>query len=134
MLPRATAEFHVFDYGTIIQAEVRNGRNQRVDVSGAFLVAILFMRPDGSGFSREAVLGGAGGSPIMSSSMGSSSMAPLPGQDGLVHYVIQEGDLDVEGQWYLQFYLEIGGGAWFSSVVAFTVLPNIISPGTVLSP
>jgi hypothetical protein len=131
-IPKAHSEFHCFDFGTIIQAEVRNGRNQRIDLSGAFAVEILFMRPDGSGFAREAQLGVLDSSGNLDS-MGSSG-GPLPGEEGVIFYILQPGDIDTEGNWHLQFYVEAFGGAWYSSVVSFTVLPNIVSPHEVLQP
>ncbi len=138
MIPRHTSEFHAFDYGTVIEAEVRNGRNQRVNLSDAFAVEILFMRPDGSSFSRPAELGFSDSNSSMmssmSSSMFSSSGGPLPGEEGIVRYILQPGDLDVPGIWYFQFYIEFGGGAWYSSVITFTVFPNLVSPFDQLSP
>jgi hypothetical protein len=123
MIPRAMPQFHVFDHGTLIYAEVRNGRNHVVDLSEATTIRIIFMRPDGSGFMKDAQLG-----PYPPDSN------VLPGSDGTLYYIVEPGDWDTEGQWFFQFYIEVGAGAWYSSAVAFTVFPNIVSPATVLIP
>jgi len=124
MIPRALPEIHCFDYGTVLEFQVRKGRNTAADLSGAFAVEILFMRPVGSNFSRPAQL---------AHPEDEDSDLPL-GSDGRVVYVVAPGDFDVPGGWYMQLYLEIGGGAWYSSVVAFTVFPNVVSLGEILQP
>ena len=138
-IPRSGPEIHVDDYGTVLRFQVRNGRTNPVDLSSSESVTLLFMRPDGSNFSRAAILGEPFGDVLNDSfsggsSGGDSSGGNAPGSSGFVHYVIQPGDLDVEGQWYLQIAVELGGGFWHSSVVAFTVYPNLFASGQLLQP
>ena len=140
MIPRNSPEFHAFDWGTILEFEVRNGRNQVVDLSGATGVEVLFMRPDGSGFSRSAQLaepdmfGSFGSLNSMNSGGSFGSAGDIPGSSGIGLYILQPGDLDMPGNWYLQFFVSFPGGEWYSSTVTFIVLPNIISPGEIIAP
>lgn len=122
MLIRSRPEFHESDYGTILILEVRNGRNRRVDISEACALEIFFMRPDGTAFSRPGCLFPA-----------EDSFKP-DGFDGRFYYVIQPGDLIPAGNWFLQGYIDLGGGAWYTSTVSFVVFPNLISLVEVLQP
>lgn len=122
MLPRAQPEFHESDYGTVIVLEIRDGRNKRVDISCAQSLCILFMRPDGSNFSVDGCW-----FPSMDSAI-------LDGADGKFFYVIQPEILVPAGQWFLQGWVDLGMGAWYTSVVPFTVFPNLISFAENLTP
>ncbi len=128
-IPRALPEVHVFDHGTILSFEVRNGRNQRVDISSAIVLEILFMRPDGSGFAAPAFLGMAPGETFPGSDSGT-----VPGTDGDAFYIIEPGQIDTEGTWYLQLRVVFTTGQWFSSVITFVVMPNLITPSEILNP
>lgn len=125
MIPRNSAEFHVFDWGILLSTEIRNERNQPIDLSAATTVEIIFMRPDGSGFIHTAGLGTP--DEILDSGV-------LSGADGKVYYVIRDGDLDTEGNWNFQWHVEVEDvSSLYSSVIAFVVLPNLVSIGEVLS-
>jgi hypothetical protein len=114
MLPRATSEFHVNDYGTVWEWEVRSGRNTVVDLSQICGAELMMMRPDGSAFSRPLQLF-------------PSEESGLPeGTDGLLFYVLQPGDLTEAGQWFLQVFIAFLTGGWYSSVVPIVVFPNLI--------
>ncbi len=121
-LPRAQPEFHEGDWGTIVIFEVRNGRNKRVDLSFCVNHCVLFMRPDGSCFSSPACLLPA-----------EDSLNP-DGFDGFLFYIIQPGELIPAGPWFAQAFVDFSGGAWYSSVVPFTVFPNLIDLSEALLP
>ena len=114
MIPRALPEFHINDWGTVLEFEVRSGRNTVVDLSQICGSEIMFMRPDGSAFSRPAQL-----LPATDSS--------LPeGSDGILFYVLQPGDFTESGQWFMQVFIAFLTGGWYSSVVPIVVFPNLI--------
>ena len=118
-IPRAVPEFHVNDYGTVLEFEVRNSKNNVVDLSQNFCGAeVLFMMPDGSAFTRPAQL-----SPAEESGSGD-------GIDGILFYVIQPGDLCVAGDWYFQVFIAFTTGAWYSSVIQAQVFPNLFDVNT----
>ena len=122
MLPRSVPEFHEGDHGTLIILEVRNGRNKRVDLSSACRIEFFFMRPNGSCFSRPGCL------------LPSTDSTQPDGSQGFMFYVVQPGDLTPAGQWFLQALVDFGGGAWYTSVVPFTVFPNLIPLSEGLQP
>jgi hypothetical protein len=136
-IPRQMAEFHVEDYGTILEFEVRRGRRGRlgepVDLSQATALEVVFMRPDGESFSRPAVIIEPGDS---AGDSNDSAYAPgsAPGQDGLMYYVVRPQDWDVAGNWYVQAYVVFEFGAWSSSVAHFIVYPNLIASPEILVP
>ncbi len=126
MIPRNTAEFHCFDWGMLLSTEIRNERNRVIDLSAATLVEIIFMRPDGSTILAEASLGTP--NEVLDSGI-------FPGEDGKVYYIIPEGTLDLEGNWFFEFRISIEGvSSWSSSVIAFVVLPSLFSIGEMLTP
>jgi hypothetical protein len=123
LIPRSSPEFHVGDYGTVLEFEVRKGKNSVVNLSTAFAVEVIFMRPDGTAFCRPAQLAPE-----------EDSLLP-DGTGGIAFYVLQPGDFDRAGNWFIQAFVEIGGGGWFSSVINVVVFPNLINlSGEVLAP
>ena len=124
MIPRATPEFHINDFGTVLEFEIRSGRNRVLDLSQDFCAAeIIFMRPDGSAFTRPAQL------------LPPEDSATVPGTDGIVFYVLQPGDFTVSGNWFLQVFVAFAAGGWYSSVLNVIVFPNLIDINSeVLSP
>lgn len=121
-IPRTVPEIHCEDFGTVFEFEIRNQRKELLDLSDALATEVIFMRPDGSSFSRAAQL------------LDSASSGSLPGTDGVMFYVIQPGDLSPAGNWFVQAYVELDGGAWSSTVSHFVVFPNLISLNEVLTP
>jgi hypothetical protein len=121
-IPRTSPQFHESDVGTILIFEIRNGKNKRVDISNYSALEVFFMRPDGSTFSRPAL--------------------PFPaldsnnpdGFDGQAFYITQPGDLVPAGEWYMQFFADCNGGAWYSSIISFIVHANLVSLAEVLTP
>jgi hypothetical protein len=114
-IPRAVPEFHVSDFGTVLEFEVRNSNNNLVDLSTICGAEVLFMTPDGSSFTRPAQLAAA------------DESGDPDGFDGLLFYVIQPGDLYVAGDWYFQVFIAFITGAWYSSVIQAQVFPNLFN-------
>ena len=121
-IPRALPEFHACDYGTVLKFQVRDTKNSVVDLSEICGASIIFMRPDGSNFSRVAQL------------VPAEESGQPDGIDGEVFYVLQPGDLTEPGDWYMQVHIAFMDGAWSSSVVQFVVFPNLFDPTEDLIP
>lgn len=113
-IPRARPEFHVEDIGTVIEFEVRTGRNTVLDLSELCFCEVYFMRPDGSCFVRSAQFLPA-----------EDSLEP-EGANGVLFYILQNGDLDVPGNWHMQIAIGFISSSWSSSVVPFVVFPNLV--------
>jgi hypothetical protein len=47
------------------------------------------------------------------------------GKDGRTVYISVEGDIDVDGLWEIQGYVDLPDGKWYSSKDSFEVYPNI---------
>ena len=123
LIPRISPEIHSEDFGSVFEFEIRNQRKELLDLSDALATEVIFMRPDGSSFSRPAQL------------LDSASSGSLPGTDGVMFYVIQQGDLSPAGTWFVQVFVALDGGAWSSTVSHFIVFPNLINlSGEVLTP
>lgn len=122
MIPRTESNIHVFDFGTVFSFQVVDQRNAPYDIAPATLVEVLFMRPDGSNFHRIAEIGDID-NPDSSNAEQNSAF-----------YISQDGDFDMEGQWYCQLYTQFSWGAWHSSVISFTVLPNLMTQADILTP
>ena len=102
-------EIHVGDVGTIIRVTVQDidgsGVSSALDVSGD-TVKIILGKPDGSSLERAASF-------------------VTDGTDGLVQYVTQAGEIDMQGTWSLQVQVSNLAGSWKSSVGNFKVYSNI---------
>lgn len=114
MIPRVLPEIHVGDYGTIIEFQIRRNCDDIVDISSATTLQVLFMKPDRTTFIRPAIFSTTDDSSI------------VPGSDGKMRYVLNPGDIDIAGDWFIQAYIEINNGAWYTSVIHFIVFPNVV--------
>ena len=47
------------------------------------------------------------------------------GTDGIIQYVAVANDISVAGTWYLQGYVEMGGGKYYSEILPFSVKENL---------
>jgi hypothetical protein len=102
-------EIRVGDVGTVIRVTVKDvdatGSSSILDVSGD-TVKIILGKPDGSSLERVASF-------------------VTDGTDGLVQYVTQAGEIDMQGTWSLQVQVSNLTGSWKSSVGNFKVYSNI---------
>lgn len=99
-------EIQANSVGHVFTARImRNGRV--VNVADAVKKSIVFEKPDGTGFERQASLA-------------------TNGVDGLIEYALVEGDVAVAGEWSVQGFVELIPDArdW-SQVQPFTVNSNV---------
>lgn len=100
------ADIHVADTGTVFTVTVTDAAGAIIDLSAALTLEILFRPLNGLTFTRQAAL-------------------VTDGSDGQIYYVTQAGDLLEAGEWELQAYVVLPGGAWHSDVTRFDVLANL---------
>lgn len=101
----AADEIHVGDVGTQFLFTIHEG-DTVIDVSSATVRNLTFKKPDGTTLTKAATF-------------------VLTGADGRIQYFSIAGDLDIEGLWSVQAYLEMATGKWYSDVAEFTVYPNL---------
>ena len=102
-------EIHIGDVGTTIRITIQDvdstGVSSVLDVSNA-TVNIILGKPDGTSISR-------------------ATSYVTDGTDGLVQYITQAGDIDLQGTWSIQVQVNTLSGSWKSSVGTFKVYSNI---------
>lgn len=101
-----SAEVHVGDIGTEFRAQVRDETGGTVDVSAAAVRKLKFLKPDG------ALL-------VVDAQPGCTDVAKTAAL-GWMSYLSVAGDLNAEGEWIQQGYVEVGG-KWHSDEFRFTV-------------
>ncbi|OGH07413.1 MAG: hypothetical protein A2W22_03015 [Candidatus Levybacteria bacterium RBG_16_35_11] len=80
--------------------------NTLADISSATVINYKFKRPDGSTFLRT-------GSFVTN------------GADYLLRYITQDGDMDIDGDWQMQSYLEMPTWRGHSQIVDFSVYRHL---------
>jgi hypothetical protein len=105
-------EIHVGDVGTEFLAQLLDEQVEPVDVSGATVLKINFLKPDGTTVSFDA-------------SPGSVKFPSRTGVDGWFNYRTVEDDLDQQGTWEGQGYVEVGGGKWHTNKFRLLVDSNV---------
>ena len=98
-------EIHVEDIGTVFEVEVKDG-DAVVDISSATTKELVFSKPDGSVLTKPAVF-------------------VTDGTDGKLKYTTIADDLSDPGNWKLQVYIVMSGGAWRTDIGDFIVFDNI---------
>ena len=98
-------EVHVNDIGTEFRIQIMDD-GSIVDLSGAYVLNIIFKKPSGVSITVTADL-------------------YTDGTDGIMYYNAVAGDLDEAGIYKIQGYVEIGAGAFYSSIGSFKVHCNI---------
>lgn len=76
------------------------------DVTTAMERRILYRKPDGTTGEWEA--------------------QQDPNDTDIVYHVIEDGDIDMSGEWRLQAHLEFANGAWYSNYVWLVAEPIIL--------
>jgi hypothetical protein len=102
----AADEVHIGDVGTIFQLTVKDQDNDVVDISVASTLNIIFRKPNGTNVTKTAVLTG-------------------DGTDGKMQYTTVADDLDDDGLWKLQGFVDFGTTEWYTDVIRFTVYRNL---------
>jgi len=94
---------HVGDVGTIFRLTiVENDGVTPVPVQTATVKSILFEKGQGTKVTKTAVFF-------------------TDGSDGIIQYVGLASDVDEAGNWWMQGYVEMPSGKFFSSKVSFSV-------------
>lgn len=102
----ASGEIRVEDVGTMFLITLKDGNNV-VDLSGATVKQIIFHKPDSSLLTKTATL-------------------YTDGTDGKIYYTTLDGDLDQEGLWKIQAYVQFTVAAKFhSDIGTFQVYSNL---------
>lgn len=103
----AAEEIHVGDIGTKFLITLKDG-SDIVDISATSTLQIIFHKPDSTLSTKSATL-------------------ETDGTDGELYYTTSSSDdLDQEGYWKLQAYVEFNSGSKFhSDISGFRVYPNL---------
>mgnify|MGYP001413586379 CR=1 FL=1 len=95
------------EVGTIFEIIMKDPTTDLpIDISAATLKKIFFQDPSGNKEGRDAVF-------------------LTDGKDGIIQYTSVEGDIDQEGIWKMQGYIEIGDSHLSGGIVPFPVLDTL---------
>jgi hypothetical protein len=99
---------HVGDYGTTFEMQILNRSTKKaLNISTALVKKFIFSPPTHDTFERTAVFVGTG-------------------TDGKLKYVIEDGDIDEEGEWQIQVLVQDALGQWHSDIEVFEVGANLV--------
>jgi hypothetical protein len=97
---------HVGDYGTPIILTIYKQDNTILDISATGSRVVYLINPSGSRIQKVGDL-------------------VTDGTDGKMQYSLENGDLNVEGQWKIQGYVIFtSGSGFYTDVQGLLVLPN----------
>jgi hypothetical protein len=98
---------HVGDVGTIIRLTItEDDGTTAIDVSTATAKRFYFEKPNRS-------------------KLGVTAAFNTTGIDGKLKYTTEAGDIDTEGPWQVQAYVEIGTAKYYSTKARFVVANNL---------
>ena len=98
---------HVGDVGTIIRLTITEADGTSpVDISTATVKKFYFLKPPYTKVNKVAEFNAAG-------------------VDGKLKYTTIAADIDTEGTWQVQAYVEIGAAKYYSTKTTFTVASNL---------
>lgn len=100
------SEIHVSDVGTAFTITVKDEDDAVVDISSASTLQIIFKKPDGSTLVKTATLSG-------------------DGTDGKMEYTTVSGDLDDDGTWEIQGFVDLGSTSFYTNISTFKVYRNL---------
>ena len=99
------AQFQQYDRGGVLAIIIRDTATKTVvNLTGALTAALVFRKPSGKTFQRNAINGGS---------------------NGKLSYTWQVNELDESGEWEVQAFVRLASGAWYSSTATFQVGANI---------
>jgi hypothetical protein len=101
-----TCGIHQNDIGTEIRVKIVDCNGGAIDISGADLKQIIFKLPSGSSLTKTADFF-------------------TDGKDGLIKYIIADGDLNEVGVHKIQGIVTVGAYIWHSNFESFKVLRNL---------
>ncbi len=99
-------QIHVGDIGTQFIFTMTKGDGTILDVSTASIKNAIFGKPDNTLVTKALDFF-------------------TDGTDGKLIYTSQAGDLDQDGEWQSQTFVDLDAGSWHSSINYFVVLPNL---------
>jgi hypothetical protein len=101
-----TCGIHQNDIGTEIRVQINDCNNAAIDISMADSKVIVFKKPNGDSISRNATF-------------------VTNGSDGLLYYIIADGDLTEVGTYKVQAIVTVGAYVWHSQFESFRVYRNL---------
>lgn len=105
----AIEEVHVNDIGTKFVVEFRD-KGKVLDISSATSVKKIIFNKTKAKNTKVVV---------------QDADFYTDGKDGRIVYISILDDIDIDGDWQIQGYVELSDGKWYSSVDTFTVYPNL---------
>jgi hypothetical protein len=99
------SEIHVGDIGTIFRITIKDG-DSIVDVSNVDSKIIYLQKPSGTTLQKTATF-------------------YTNGTDGIIQYVVSDGDLDEAGTWQIQAKVDFGTDVFNTNIDKFKVLRNL---------
>jgi len=100
-------QIHYGDIGTPLRVTLKSSQTDvAIDISDATTLQIILQKPDGTILTKDASF-------------------VTDGTDGQLQYVIQNGDLNMVGDWQLQVYYVNSSGSWKSNMAKFRVWENL---------
>lgn len=104
----ASNEIHLWDIGTIFEITIYEDCDTLLPgMENAIVKKVIFQRTDGTSFNVDAEF-------------------KTDGTDSIVQYTTVEGDLDQEGGWAIQAFIELPSGQWYSDIEYFEVIGNLM--------
>lgn len=100
------AEIHKYDIGTKFLRTMYDEQGSIVDISSASTKIMRFKKPNGVVVEKDTIF-------------------ETDGTDGQLYYTTILNDLDQAGQWYLQVFVVLYNGQWYSDVSSFIVHDNL---------
>jgi len=101
-----TCSIRLGDEGTSLEVTIEDCDNNIVPLSGATTMNIRLKAPDDTVVTKDAAL-------------------VTDGSDGKMHYIVATNDLNQEGRWGIQGYVELPAGNWSTEIGSFLVLENL---------
>ena len=105
----AIEEVHVNDIGTKFVVEFRD-KGKVLDVSSASSVKKIIFNKTKAKNTKTVV---------------QNANFYTDGKDGRIVYTSVLGDIDIDGTWEIQGYVELSDGKWYSEIDSFEVYPNL---------
>lgn len=99
---------HVGDNGTVFVIICRDQDNQVIDISDATDLKIAFKKPDGTTFSKTASF-------------------TTDGTDGKLQAVTTGSELDTEGEWNYQGWVDKVGWEGYTDILSFDLDPVVMT-------
>ena len=116
------ADLRVGDFGTVLATQILDQDGSPVDLSGATTKEIKIRSPLGVLLTENVSFTTAGAQYTTVDGV-QLTASTGDGTDGQVMYVLQDGDIDVAGQWWAQWHVVTADGSWHSEDKSFRVKP-----------